>query len=194
MLSDPTTVAAAEQWMSQLSAGASAPAAGVSPGATWSSEQNADSLPLAGLVWRTDSSYLRDESCRPALPSGVASSQANDACAVILMSLTLSPSRSKGDATPEAFRQKGLQSSGTWTGSGDSLSYVSLSTGWVVSASQNSMQQMDFNVTTALGSTLHYAGTVAAHSQITLLPSDASAAPSAPPESSSHPSFATPSR
>jgi hypothetical protein len=184
---DQSTVNAAQQWMSQLSAGGAVPSGAFSPGMTWSSEQNADSLPLAGLAWRTDSTYLRNESCGSALPSGATSSQAADACAVILMSLTLSPSRSKSDATPEDFRRNGLQSSGHWTGSGDSLSYVSLRTGWVVSASQSSMQEMDVNITNALGATVHYAGTVATHSQMSLLPPDSSpAAPATPNESSSH--------
>jgi hypothetical protein len=176
ILADANTVQAAQQWMSQLSAGPSAPAAGVVPGMTWSSQQLADSLPLAGLAWRTDSTYLRDEPCTPALSSAAAASEPDDTCAVILMSLTLSPSRAKGDATPEEFRRQGLQSSGHWTGSGDSLSYVSLRTGWVVSASQTSTQEMDVNISSALGATVHYGGTVQTHSQISLLP----ASPPAP--------------
>jgi hypothetical protein len=182
---DQSAVNAAQQWMSQLSAGGSVPS-GVSPGMTWSTEENADALPLAGLSWRTDSTYLRNEACARALPAAAASKQTDDNCAVILMSLTLSPSRSKGDATPENFRKNGLQSAGQWTGSGDSLSYVSARTGWVVSASQNSTQDMDVNITSALGATVHYAGRVATHSQITLLPPESSAAPATPQESSSH--------
>jgi hypothetical protein len=188
-LPDQNTVNAAQQWVSQLSGGGGAPPTSISPGMTWSSEQAADKLPLAGLSWRTDSTYLRDESCRPALASGGAPSQPDDMCAVILTSLTLSPSRPKADGTPEEFRRNGLQSSGSWTGSGDSLSYVSLRTGWVVSASQSSEQKMDVNITSALGSTVHYGGTVATHSQISLLLPDSSApptSPSTPNESSSH--------
>ena len=183
---DQSAVNAAQQWMSQLSAGGSLPSAGVSPGMTWSSEQNADSLPLAGLAWRTDSTYLRNESCARALPASSASNQPDDTCAVILMSLTLSSPRAKGDATPDDFKRNGLQSSGRWTGSGDSLSYVSLRTGWVVSASQTSTQDLDVNITSALGANVRYAGTVATHSQISLLPPDSPAAPAPPAESSSH--------
>ena len=46
----------------QLSASAGAPPGGVSIGQTWSSEEPADSLPIAGMVWHTDSQYLRNES------------------------------------------------------------------------------------------------------------------------------------
>ena len=63
----------AREWIAQLSASAGAPAGGVSVGQTWSSEQPADTLPIAGLVWRTDSEYLRNESCHqpnPDVPDG----------------------------------------------------------------------------------------------------------------------------
>lgn len=179
VISDQSTASAAQQWIAQLSSGGIAPAAGASPGVTWSSQQNADSLPLAGLVWRTDSTYLRNDPCGQALPSAAVSQQ-DDNCAVVLTSLTLLPSRSKGDATPEEFRKNGLQSSGHWTGSGDSLSYVSQRTGWVVSASQSSTQEMDVNISSKLGSTVHYSGTISTHSQISLLPSESTAPPPAP--------------
>src|ERR1700722_720703 len=55
----------ARDWIAQLSASAGAPPGGVSVGQSWSSEQPAETLPIAGLVWRTDSQYLRNESCRP---------------------------------------------------------------------------------------------------------------------------------
>lgn len=179
ILSDQNAIQAAQQWMAQLSAGGSAPAT-VVPGVTWSSEQPADSLPLAGLTWRTDSTYLRDEPCQPALPADATPSQRGDTCAVILMSLTLSPARTKGDATPEEFRRNGLQSSGHWAGSGDNLSYVSLRTGWVVSASQSSTQEMDVNISNAQGATVHYGGTVQTRSQIALLPPQAARVQPAP--------------
>ena len=181
IISDQNTLQAAQQWMTQLSAGSSAPA-GVVPGTTWISEQAADALPVAGLVWRTDSTYLRDESCHPApeSPSGSAANRPDDTCAVILQSLLLTPARSKGNATPEEFRKNGLETQGHWAGSGDSLSYVSQRTGWVVSASQSSSQEMDVNITSALGATVHYAGTLQTHSQISLLPPDP---PKAPPQS-----------
>lgn len=179
IMSDQNAIQAAQQWMAQLSASNSAPASPV-PGMTWSSEQAADSLPLAGLTWRTDSTYLRNEPCQPALPAAATPSQRDDTCAVILMSLTLSPPRTKGDATPEQFRRSGLQSSGQWSGSGDNLSYVSLRTGWVVSASQSGTQQMDVNISNAQGATVHYGGTVQTHSQISLLPPQATPSAQAP--------------
>ena len=186
ILSDQNAISAAEQWMSQISVGGTSPAGGVIPGLTWSAEQPADSLPLAGLDWRTDSTYLRDEPCHPAPapePSASASSssspgstprsganQREEICAVILMNLSLVPARVKHDATPDEFRRKGLQTTGHWTGSGDSLSYVSLQNGWVVSASQSGAQEMDVNIANSMGTSMHYAGKVETHSLISLLP------------------------
>ena len=161
--------------MAQLSAGSSAPV-GVVPGIAWSSEQAADTLPVAGLVWRTDSTFLRDESCHPALRFPIrprAKPAARRHLCGDPQESALTPARSKGNATPDEFRQNGLQTQGHWAGSGDSLSYVSLRTGWVVSASQSSSQEMDVNITNALGATVHYAGTVQTHSQISLLPPEA---------------------
>ena len=190
ILSDQDAINAAEQWMSQISVGGSSPAGRVIPGLSWSSEQPADSLPLAGLDWRTDSTYLRDEPCHPAAaPSVGASSSASSSsasssgsipssgakqreeiCAVILMNLSLVPARVKHDATPDEFRRKGLATTGHWTGSGDSLSYVSLQNGWVVSASQSGTQEMDVNIANSMGTSVHYAGKVETHSLISLLP------------------------
>ena len=69
ILSDQDAVKAAQQWMAQFSASTSAPAAGIYPGEQWNSENPAVGLPLAGYVWRTDSTYLRDEPCRPPNPA-----------------------------------------------------------------------------------------------------------------------------
>src|SRR5580704_11191534 len=104
-------------------------------------------MPLDGLAWRTDSTYLRNEPCRPANSDGVAGTiLSGDSCAVILTELSLVTKHALKDPTPEDYRSKGLRTSGRLTSSGESLSYVSLDSGWVVSANQNGTQQMDFTV------------------------------------------------
>ena len=61
---------------------------------------------------------------------------------------------------------------GTWSGTGDSLSYVSLSTGRLVSVTQTSTEQMDFAVTTAAGENrVNYQGAVQSRLQLALLSS-----------------------
>ncbi len=177
ILTDPEDVKAAVQWIAQFSAGASGPPPDVVPGEQWSSEQAAESLLLSGFVWRTDSSYLRNEPCRPATPAGAAAASGGESCAVILVRLALVPPQSKKDVTPEEYRRSGLQTSGSWDGSGESLSYISLQTGWIVSMTQTVSEQMDVSISTGPGTVLRYAGTVDTRSLMSLLPPEAAASP-----------------
>ncbi|MHB8755214.1 MAG: hypothetical protein ACYC92_09705 [Candidatus Acidiferrales bacterium] len=81
-----------KQWLNQLTLGASIPRKGIAIGEKWSSEQPLDNVPLAGLAWRTESTYTRDEPC-PAVRSEpavgavaqpVTPSPIIDQCAMIL--------------------------------------------------------------------------------------------------------------
>jgi hypothetical protein len=176
----------ARDWIAHLSASAGAPPGGVSLGQTWSSEQPADTLPIAGLVWRTDSHYLRNEACHPLNPdvpsapgaaesptNAPANSQAATDCAVILANLNLVRSKASRDLTPPEFRKNGVQSAGKWTGSAQSLLYVSLATGMVVSVTQSGTEEMDVTLTSNHNTSMHYAGKIASRSQVALVPDDA---------------------
>jgi hypothetical protein len=180
---EESSARSAREWIAQISASAGAPPGGVSVGETWVSEQPASSLPLDGLVWRSDSQYLRNEPCHPPnpdLPSppAVADSnlnvQAMENCAVILTNLALVRAKMLRDATPEEYRASGVQSEGKWTGSGESLTYVSLATGLVVSVTQTESEEMDVTLKTSHGTSIHYAGTIASRSQVALVMDDAS--------------------
>ena len=169
---------AARDWISQLGAGAGAPPGGVTVGETWTSEQAADSLPIAGMTWRTDSQYLRNEPCHPAnpdVPSTAVSADAaknpdtGETCAVILTNLTLTRPKSIRNQTPEEYRQNGVQSAGTWSGSAQSLVYVSLRSGAVVSVSQTGSEDMDVTLTTNQNISMRYAGTILSRSQVELV-------------------------
>jgi hypothetical protein len=184
---------AAEQWLAQLSGNASAPAKGIVPGESWGSQQVASSIPLAGLIWRTDSSYLRNEACQAANPAGNNMVAGGESCALILSRLALVSGRSAHDATPEEYRHKGLHTKGAWTGEGESLSYISLKSGWVVSVTQTGTEKMDVSISNTAGFSVRYAGTVRTHSQLSLLPaavaaqtpaatSEMPAQPTAPPQ------------
>jgi len=175
----------AREWIAQLSASAGAPPGGVSVGQTWSSEQPADTLPIAGLVWRTDSQYLRNESCHPPnpdVPTG-ADSAANAAanaqppadCAVILAKLNLVRSKAARDPTPPDFRKNGVQSAGKWSGSAQSLLYVSLASGMVVSVTQTGTEQMDVTLTSNHNTSMRYDGTISTRSQVAQVMDDAHA-------------------
>jgi hypothetical protein len=168
----------AREWIAQLSASAGAPPGGVSVGQTWSSEQPADSLPIAGMIWRTDSQYLRNESCHPLNPdvpstTGAAKSQGPSDCAVILANLSLVRSKASRDPTPPEFRKNGVQSAGKWNGSAQSLLYVSLASGMVVSVTQTGMEEMDVTLTSNRNTSMRYAGTISTRSQVALVVDDA---------------------
>jgi hypothetical protein len=164
----------AREWIAQLSASAGAPPGGVSVGQTWLSEQPADTLPIAGLVWRTESQYLRNESCHPLNPDvpaapGAPNSAASADCAVILANLNLVRSKASRDPTPPEFRKNGVQSAGKWNGSAQSMMYVSLASGMVVSVTQSGTEDMDVLLTSNHNTSMRYAGTISSRSQVALV-------------------------
>jgi hypothetical protein len=65
-----------------------------------------------------------------------ANSQLPADCAVILANLTLVRSKTVRDPTPPEFRKNGVTSVVKWNGSAQSLRYVSLTSGMVVSVTQ----------------------------------------------------------
>lgn len=92
LLDDQSRSAIVNQWLSQLTLGASVPKNGIALGEKWSSEQAIDNVPLAGLAWHIESTYVRDEPCpavRPEPPGGAAAQQVTpsavpDECAIVL--------------------------------------------------------------------------------------------------------------
>ncbi len=167
VIDDDQVRKAAEEWMAQVS-GPAIVAQGVAVGQTWNSAQPATSMPLAGMIWRSNSTYLRNEPCRPAEPAPPGSSA--ELCAVILTRQSVLPRKQLRDPTPDDYRRNGLRTSGRWGGSGESLSYISLRTHSSVSVTQDSAQQIDFTVTNSSGKSIRYAGTIETHSRVALLP------------------------
>ena len=171
IIDDDKVRQAAEQWVAQVS-GPAVAAGGVALGQSWNSAQPAESMPLAGMIWRSNSTYVRNESCRPA--ESTTSADGGELCAVILTRQSVVPRKQLRDPTPEDYRRNGLHTSGTWAGSGESLSYVSLRTHLVVSVTQDGSQQIDFTVTNSSGQSIRYAGKIETHSRVALLPPVAS--------------------
>jgi hypothetical protein len=189
VLQNPSQQGAAQSWMSGIASGAGFPKEGIVPGQKWSNERPLEGTPLGGLVWHTESTYLRNEPCEmartAAAPASAASAGAADAsaaemCAVILTRFEILRS-AKGDETPEDYRRNGLRTSGVWTGAGQSLDSISLSSSLLVSSTQTSKQDMNFDIVSATaGSKIHYGGHVESESEIRLLPGGAPGAASAP--------------
>lgn len=176
VVTDEQAASAARQWATQLVTGAAVPPGGIVKGQHWTSERPAESAPLAGIVWRTDSAYLRDEACHAASPPAAGAPPApaaasDETCAVIVTHLALGQPKPLRDPTPDDYRKRGLRTSGTWRGTGESLSYISRRTGWVVSSTQSGTENMNVTITSASNrSSVRYAGRVRSESHITLLP------------------------
>ena len=155
--------------MVQLAGGSGIPAAGVLPGENWTAERPI-AAPLRGVVWRSESTYLRDEPCRAA-PAGVAVPTV-ETCAVILARFEISRHEAGGDSTPEEYRLRGLRTAGKLIGAGESLAYISLSSGWVMSVTQQGGEETDLTVTSVDdNSQVRYTGRIRRQSSMTLLPS-----------------------
>jgi len=92
VLDDQSRSAIVNQWLSQLTLGASVPKKGIALGEKWSTEQAIDNVPLVGLAWHVESTYVRDEPCpavRPEPAVGAVAQQVTpsvvpDQCAIIL--------------------------------------------------------------------------------------------------------------
>ena len=165
-------------WISALSTGNSIPGNGIALGQKWSDERALEGWPLTGLSWHTESTYLRDDVCPPAsAPANASPGERPEtkgdrgSCAVLLTRFEIVHRGSpQSDATPEDYRRNGLRTSGTWTGSGESLNTISLATGLLESATQTSTQNMDYQITSASsGSRIHHVGQVQSQSEIRLI-------------------------
>jgi hypothetical protein len=194
VVSNPSAAAAVRAWINGFSPSANLPPEGIAIGQKWEAERPLDNTPLANLLWRTASTYMRDEPCElpgQSIPAAQNPAAAGDAatpaphstastaplCAIILTSFDiLRRGSANADATPEDYRHNGLRTSGTWTGKGESLDTISLQTGMLLRSTQTSTQKMDFEIVSALsGSKIHYAGQVETQSEITLVPNATSA-------------------
>jgi hypothetical protein len=174
------------EWLTGIGFTASLPAEGIYPGMKWSSAPPENSgLPLAGIAWESESTYLRDEPCHVVklIPEETGVQVPNpESCAVILSAMSLDGTAKHSDRTPPEFRAKNLRTHGTMSGNGQSLTYISLETGLVVSVTQTSRQDMDVTVSSDKGgSSLRYQGNVETQWELSLLPVP-SGLPSNPPK------------
>ena len=184
ILSNPSTAQSVRSWMIGLSSDASFPRGGISIGQKWSNEQPLTGTPLDGLFWRTEATYLRDEVCRVAgfAPADAATATPDktatntrvaveESCAIILTRFEIVHHGSKDDSTPEDYRRNSLRTSGTWAGTGQSLDSISLASGLLISSTQTSTQDINFEVISVRsGSRMSYKGKVESQTEIRLLP------------------------
>jgi hypothetical protein len=150
------------------------PDGGIEIGQKWKSEKPMTGAPFSDLVWRSESTFLRDEPCPQAVASGTPGQDVTEAgaCAVILTTFTISRrGTARADATPDDYARNGLRVAGTWTGSGQTLDSVSLATGLLVRSTQTMDQQADYDIiSTANGSKVHQQSHVQSQSETVLEP------------------------
>lgn len=146
-----------QEWLARFAMAWALPSSSARIGDKWKADQPelAPSL-IASLIWARDSSYVRDEPCAPAQLSTVGevtpSNSFADNCAVLLTTAKLVQKSSPKDATPEDFKLHQLKTMGAAKGSNEIITYISLSTGLVVRATEDASQHMDVVVAKADGS------------------------------------------
>ena len=164
-----------QQWVARFALAWTLPADGMKFGEKWKSEQAEQAgAPIAGLHWARESSYVRDEPCRASQLSIMgdvsASSGPPDTCAVLLTTATLKQKSSSKDATPEDFKLHELRTMGTAKGAGEIITYISLRSGLVVRATEETSQFMDVVVAKADASNrVHYNVDAKSHSEVLLV-------------------------
>ncbi len=164
-----------QQWVARFALAWTLPADGMKFGEKWKSEQAEQAgAPIAGLHWARESSYVRDEPCQASQLSIMgdvsASSGPPDTCAVLLTTATLKQKSSSKDATPEDFKLHELRTMGTAKGAGEIITYISLKSGLVVRATEETSQFMDVVVAKADGSNrVHYNVDAKSHSEVLLV-------------------------
>lgn len=146
-----------QEWLARFAMAWALPSSIAKIGDKWKTNQPEPApSPIASLIWARDSSYVRDEPCAPAQlsVSGEVTphSGSADNCAVLLTAAKLVQKSSPKDATPEDFKLRQLKTMGTAKGSNEIITYISLSTGLVVRATEDARQQMNVVVAKADGS------------------------------------------
>ncbi|HVM75109.1 MAG TPA: hypothetical protein VMT75_05655 [Candidatus Saccharimonadales bacterium] len=154
---DPEESLTWQFWAAQFAFGWTLPVEGVKPGEKWKSgEPEKTPAPIANLVWERETTYVQNDKC-PLLPT--------EDCAVFLTSATLRQKSNPKDTTPEDYRLHQLKTSGTATGTNETIAYISLKTGLLMRATEDLQQTMDVTIAQADGSNqIHY--TIAATSHL----------------------------
>jgi hypothetical protein len=164
-----------QQWVARFALAWTLPVEGMKSGEKSRSEQAEQTgAPIAGLHWARESLYVRDEPCQSSqrsLSGEVSpSSGPADICAVLLTTATLKQKSSSKDATPEDFKVHELRTMGTANGTSEIISYVSLKTGLVVRATEETAQFMDVVIAKADGSNrVHYNISAKSHAEVLLV-------------------------
>jgi len=160
---DPEQRVAWQFWISQFAFGLTLPPAGVKPGEKWKTvEAEQTPTPIANLVWERETTYVQNDRC-PILPK--------EQCASFLTNSTLRQKSNPKDTTPQDYRLHELKTSGTASGTNQTVTYISLKTGLLMRASEDVQQSMDVTIAKADGSNqVQYQINVISHFETAFVP------------------------
>jgi hypothetical protein len=150
-------------WVARFAFGWILPPKRLKPGEKWKFEEPElnDSL-IAGLVWKRETTYARDDQC-PVFPG--------ETCAVFLTQSTLKQKSSTKDSTPESYRLHELKTLGTASGHNQVITYISRKTGLVLRANEDVLQSMDVTVMKSDGTNgVHYTIEATSHLETLFVP------------------------
>jgi len=163
-------------WLSRFTSPLTFPK-GVRRGQRWKVSANETSpSPIAELSWARRYEYVQQESCGLASEGAGKgkvgqSAGAADSCAVIFVHAQLRQKSSPKNATPEDYKRRGLVTSGTATGTNETILYVSTKTGLLVRSREDVQQSMDVTVSLADDSNkVRYLINAKSRQQVQLLP------------------------
>ncbi len=165
-----------QEWVSRFAVAGVFPEAGVKIAQKWKTEEPEKSpSPIRDLSWIRESTYVRNEPCRPAQATAQgevveSDRQPADTCAVILTMASLKQRSSPRDATPEDYKLHQLRTMGTARGTNKTITYISLKTRLVVRATEEAGQSMDVTIAKDDGSNqVHYDVSAKSRSEILLV-------------------------
>ncbi|HUC54824.1 MAG TPA: hypothetical protein VMR90_12300 [Candidatus Cybelea sp.] len=164
-----------QQWVARFALAWTLPADGMKFGEKWKSEQpELARAPITGLSWTRQSVYVRDEPC-PSTQLSITGDVSlltgpSDTCAVLLTTAKLKQNSPAKDATPEDFKLHELGTRGTAKGTSEIITYISLKTGLVVRATEETSQSMDVVVAKAdVSNRVHYNVDAKSHAEVLLV-------------------------
>ncbi len=138
------------EWLDEL-LGSSGIPPGTKPGQKWSSQEALSEGPFSGMLRRTESTYVRDGPCRHAgyedVKAQLTRQYGSENCAVVLTRATIRrAANAPSDLTAPEYRARGMRTAGHWSGSGETLKYISLARGLLVSSASHWDEKLELTV------------------------------------------------
>lgn len=157
------------QWLAQFALGWTFPPKGVKPGEKWRREDPVVGTALDRLVWEKRYEYVRNEPCPQRGDNGSAAKTA-EPCAVVVTTTAMKQHGAHDDTTPDDYKVHQLKTSGTAQGKSGVITFISLRSGFVERATEDSAQTLDVLIAKADDSNkVHFNVDATSHAEVVLL-------------------------